>query len=278
MTRDVWAELLPGDCVDVMRDMKPGSVDLVVTSPPYDDLRDYGNVLGRWSQRKWEAAIDAIHSVLCQGGVCVWIVGDGTVKGGETGSSFRQCLYAMDAGLTLHDTMIWRKPNFSNPASTRYHQVFEYMFVWSKGRPKTFNPLMDRPNIYAGKAGAYGVNSVTQPDGSKSVRPVKINTDMGMRHNVWDMKTAGQDGSAKQFGHPAMFPVALARDHILTWSNLGDTVLDPFSGSGTTGVACLETGRNYIGIECNEDYMDIAEARLRATKSAISGKQENRNG
>lgn len=261
-----WADLIHGDCIDAMRGIPRATVDLVVTSPPYDDLRTYGSDFGGWSPRVWEAVISGIYDTLRDGGVCVWIVGDGTVNGGETGTSFRQCLYAISVGFTLHDTMIWRKSNFSNPASTRYHQVFEYMFVWSKGKPKTFNPLMDRPNIYAGKKGAFGKNTVTNRDGSKTERDVKINTDMGMRHNVWDVKTSGQDGSAKKYKHPAMFPVSLAADHILSWSQPNDTVLDPFSGSGTTGVACMQTGRNYIGIDLDEAYLDVSEKRVKNAK------------
>ena len=253
-----------GDCLDAMSDLDSGSIDLTVTSPPYDNLRTYNGGLSDWGPEKWQAIISELYRVTVDGGVVVWVVGDATIKGSETGTSFKQALHAMECGFNLHDTMIWRKPNFANPASTRYHQVFEYMFIWSKGKPKVFNGIKDRQNKCAGHIGSYGVNTVTQADGSKLTRSKKINADFGMRHNVWDAKTAGQTGEAKKHDHPAMFPQELAQDHILSWSNEGDTVLDPFLGSGTTGVACVNTGRNFIGIERDPDYFKIAEGRINA--------------
>ena len=248
------------DCLEAMRDIPDGSVDMVVTSPPYDELRSYG---ASYTGFNFYRVADQLARVIKAGGVIVWNVNDQTVKGSETGTSFRQALYFVDhCGLNLHDTMIWQKSNFSNPSSTRYHQTFEYMFVLSKGKPLTFNPIKDRENVYAGKKGSYGKNTSTQVDGSKVVRPAKTNSAFGMRHNVWLLNTAGQDGSSKAFGHPAMFPVAFAADHITSWSNEGETVLDPFMGSGTTGVACKNLGRDFIGIELDADYYDIAKERI----------------
>ena len=254
--------LMQGDCLDCMKEIPDGSVDLTVTSPPYDNLRTYNGNNEQWGEHVWREVIRSLHRVTTDGGVVVWVVGDATVKGSETGTSFRQALHAMECGFRLHDTMIWRKPNFANPAATRYHQVFEYMFVWSKGKPKVFNGIKDRQNKHAGKIGSYGANTVTQADGSKLTRSKKINADFGMRHNVWAAKTAGQTGEAKKHGHPAMFPEGLARDHIISWSNEGDTVLDPFLGSGTTGVAAKNLNRSFIGIEMDETYFKIAKDRI----------------
>jgi len=248
-----------------MRDIPDGSVDLTVTSPPYDSLRTYNGNNDQWGEHVWRAVINDICRVTAQGGVVVWVVGDATINGSETGTSFKQALWAMECGFSLHDTMMWRKSNFSNPSSNRYHQTFEYMFVLSKGKPKTFNPIKDRANVCFGKIGSYGANTVTLADGSKQDRPRKINNEFGMRHNVWDSITSGQDGSSKAYDHPAMFPVSLATDHILSWSNPGDTVLDPFLGSGTTGVACKNLGRAFIGIEMDADYFAAASARIAET-------------
>lgn len=254
-------ELMMGDCLERMKEIPDGSVNLTVTSPPYDNLRTYNGSLTDWRALTWSAVLRELFRVTKQRGAVVWISADATVCSSETGSSFKQALCAIECGFNLHDTMIWRKSNFSNPSSTRYHQAFEYMFVFSKGCP-TFNPLKDRQNVYAGKIGSYGKNTVTQVDGAKSERRPKINSEFGMRHNVWDAPTAGQTGEAKTFGHPAMFPTSLAADHILSWSNTGDMVLDPFMGSGTTGVACVNTGRNFIGIERDESYFKIAQDRI----------------
>lgn len=256
------SDLMRGDCLERMKEIPDGSVDLTVTSPPYDALRTYNGNNDQWGEHVWRDVISGLHRVTADGGVVVWVVGDATVKGSETGTSFKQALHAMDCGFNLHDTMIWRKPNFANPAATRYHQVFEYMFVWSKGKPKKFNGIKDRQNKCAGQIGSYGANTVTQADGSKLVRDKKLNADFGMRHNVWDMTTTGQDGTSKKYDHPAMFPEGLAQDHIKSWSDEGDTVFDPFMGSGTTGVAAKSLGRKFIGIEMDETYFSIAKDRI----------------
>jgi DNA modification methylase len=254
-------KLMLGNCLEKMQGIEVGSVDLTVTSPPYDNLRTYNGNNNIWSEDSWKGVIQNLFRVTKDGGVVVWIVGDATFKGSETGTSFKQALFAKEVGFNLHDTMIYQKSNFSNPASTRYHQVFEYMFVWSKGKPKTFNPIKDRKNIYGGRS-TYGRNTTTQPDGSKVEAPKKIYPEFGMRHNCWVASTTGQTGESKKYNHPAMFSVSLAEDHIKSWSNPGDTVFDPFLGSGTTGVAAKNLDRNFIGIELDETYFKIAEKRI----------------
>ena len=191
------------------------------------------------------------------GGVIVWIVGDATVKGSETGTSFRQALFFKELGLNLHDTMIYQKHNFSNPSSARYHQIFEYMFILSKGKPKTFNPIKDRPNVEAGKIGSWGKNTSRQVDGSMVERKRKVNTEFGMRYNIWRVKT-----EMKPL-HPAPFSVELATDHILSWSNEGDLVYDPFMGSGTTAIAAMNTNRRWLGSEISDEYAKTANKRIK---------------
>ena len=252
-------KILQGNCVDVMMELEGDIVDLTITSPPYDSLRDYGS--------DWELDIDGIVSQLYRitkpGGVVVWVVGDGTHKGSETGTSFKQALKFMDIGFNLHDTMIYQKNNFSNPSSNRYHQIFEYMFVFSKGKPKTFNPLMDRENITAGEIGSWGKNTSRQRDGSMKERKRKIVKPFGMRWNIWKYKTSknGQEDSIA-YKHPAIFPIGLVIDHILSWSNEGDLIFDPFMGSGTTAVGSIKTGRKWLGIEINHKYIEIIKHRI----------------
>ncbi len=246
-----------GDCLEVMRDMlSDESVDLTVTSPPYDNLRTYNGTLNDWTPEKWQAIIRELFRVTKQGGVVVWIVGDATINGSETGTSFRQALYAMECGFLLHDTMIWEKDAFSNPFPNRYHQVFEFMFVLIKaGKKATFNLIFDRPNKHAG---TRFTSSVREADGSISKRWEGVVSDFGKRFNVWRQPCQ----KSNQSGHPAPFPEALARDHILSWSNPGDVVFDPFLGSGTTGKMALLEGRRFIGIERVPNYFDIACRRI----------------
>ncbi len=247
-----------GDCFNVMRDMPAGSVDMVVTSPPYDNLRTY-NDGDAWTWSVFEGVAAQLARVLKPGGTVVWVVADETVKGSKTGSSFRQALHFKDVlGMNLHDTMIWNKGCFSavGALQTRYAPVFEYMFVLTKGKIGSFNPIKDRPNKWAGTK-IHG--TVRNPDGS--TKPVHAATeipDFGQRFNIWDIFPQRKRG-----GHPAVFPEPLARDHILSWSNPGDVVLDPFGGSGTTAIAAENAGRQWICIERDPDYAEKALQRIR---------------
>lgn len=246
-----------GDSATVLKSLNSNSVDLTVTSPPYDNLRTYNGYTF-----DFKSIAKELYRVTKDGGVIVWIVGDATIKGSETGTSFKQALYFKEIGFNLHDTMIWKKPNFANPSSNRYHQTFEYMFVLSKGKPTTFNSIKDRKNIYAGNLGSVGSNTSTQIDGSKKIRERKIISEYGQRHNVWEVITSGQENMGKTLQHPATFPEILAHDHIVSWSNEGDTILDPFLGSGTTGKVAKQLNRNFIGIEISQEYLNIANKRI----------------
>lgn len=248
-----------GDCLERMREIPDGSVDMVMTSPPYDDLRSY-NDGEMWTWDVFVGVAQECARLLKPGGTIVWNVGDATVNGSETGSSFRQALHFKDmCGLNLHDTMIWNKGGFSavGALATRYAPVFEYMFVLTKGRVATFNPIKDRPNKWAGST-VHG----TVKDRHGVARPVaggnqKRLADFGQRFNVWEIPPHRQVG-----GHPAPFPIILAHDHIVSWSNPEDTVLDPFAGSGTTAIAAERTGRNWICIERDETYFATACERV----------------
>lgn len=195
------------------------------------------------------------------GGVIVWIVNDATINGSETGTSFKQALYFKAIGFNIHDTMIWEKQTFTDTGSlkTRYGNIFEYMFVLSKGKLSTFNPIKDRENLtkYRKK---YG--TVRQKDGTvKQISNIgKQIGEYGQRFNVWKINTCVS--SNERNGHPAPFPIKLAEDHIISWSNYYDIILDPFMGSGTTGVACVKNKRNFIGIEINKEYYNIARQRI----------------
>ena len=252
-------QIICGDCVEVMSGYPSDSIDLTITSPPYDKLRDYQGY-----KLDILHLITQLYRVTKKGGVVVWVVGDATVKGSETGTSFKQALCFMDIGFNLHDTMIYEKNSFSNPSFNRYHQVWEYMFVFSKGKPKTFNPIKDKKNKWAGHQN-WGKNTIRQKDGTLIERPANIINEYGMRHNIWKFNTGGNVSTKDKiaFKHPAIFPDKLARDHILSWSNEGDLVLDPMCGSGTTCKMAKVLNRKYIGIDMSEEYCEIARERVR---------------
>lgn len=240
------------DCLEGLKLLEDNSVDLTVTSPPYDDLRKY-----KGYSFDFEGIARELYRVTKDGGVVVWVVSDKTEKGSETLTSFKQALYFKEIGFLMYDTMIWRKPNPSVPTEGRYYNAFEYMFVFSKGKPKALNFICDKKNKTYGST--YKSDSKMNPEIRKQSERSKTVGKYSRRHNVWDIPI----GSNKT-KHPAVFPEQLANDHILTWSNEGDLILDPFVGSGTTPKMAKLNGRNYIGFDITKEYCDIAEERVLA--------------
>lgn len=255
------------NCLDTMKKMEDNLIDLTVTSPPYDNLRTYTGE-SDWNFEVFKDIAKELYRVTKQGGVVVWVVGDATIKGSETGTSFKQALYFMQCGFNLHDTMIYEKCGVM-PSKTRYCQMFEYMFVFSKGKPKTTNIIKDRKNNWGNtKTGNIGQR---QKDGSVKKNGIKTISEFGSRFNIWRIMNEGgfmnKDIETKL--HPATFPMELANDHIISWSNEGDLVYDCFMGSGTTAKMAILNNRNYIGSEISKEYCDIAEERLNKYKMEV---------
>ena len=244
-----------------MKKIPDKSIDLVVTSPPYDNLRTYEGF--SW---EFEGVAKELYRITNDGGVVVWIVADGTIKGSETGTSFRQALYFMECGFNLHDTMIWAKDTFNFPDPTRYGQSFEYMFIFSKGRPKNIHKIKDRKNKWGGTKVHGTSRDVDGTTFRKTNHNKTLVKEYGERFNVWHMPSEKKNKT----GHPAVFPEQLVTDHIISWSNENDVVLDPFLGSGTTAIACVKTNRRYIGFELSEKYFEIACQRLDEVEGAMN--------
>ena len=243
-----------------MKDLPDKSVDLTITSPPFDDLRDYhGYVFDH------EPILSELYRVTKDGGVVVWVVADAT-HDGETGTSFRQALYAMSLNFKLWDTMIYFRNAVTNPSKIRYYNCFQYMFVFSKGRPKTINLLKDRKNKTAGKKANY--RKQRNADGEIYLHP-SFKAGIGrpehsVRWNVWqyDVGSLIMADDREWVGHPAIFPLKLAEDHIKSWSNEGDLVFDPMCGSGQTLCAAKKLNRRYLGMDISEEYCGISNKRL----------------
>jgi len=243
------------------------SVDLVITSPPYGTLRDYNGF-----EFDFSAIAKGLYRVLKDGGIVVWVVNDETINGSESGESFRQALYFMQIGFRLHDTMIYAKKGSSRPAhakSVRYSSAFEYMFIFSKGKPKTVNLIKDKegkyhqPNKKIKKTNRY-------KDGTIKTTYAKTNKII-YRSNIWEYAIGfGNTTSTKEaHKHPALFPEKLVYDHIISWSNPGDVVLDCFSGSGTTWRMCSKTERKFIGIEISEKYCQLTKKIMLETNKDL---------
>lgn len=235
------------DCIEGMSFIQNCFIDLTVTSPPYDNLRKYNGY-----SFDFERTAQELYRITKEGGVVVWVVGDQTFKGSESGTSFKQALYFKEIGFNLHDTMIYEKSGFAYPESNRYAQIFEYMFILSKGKPNTVNLIKDRPNKYVGTMGGNHRGGLCKRG------------EFGTRFNIWRYNN-GKFNSSKDkvaFKHPAIFPEKLAEDHILSWSNEGDLVFDPFAGSGTTLKMAKVNNRKFIGMEISKEYCDIIKERL----------------
>lgn len=250
-----------GDCVEVMRSLPAGSIDLTVTSPPYDGLRDY-----RGYQFDAERVARELMRVTKEGGVVVWVVGD-RIRGGRSMTSFRQAVMFQDLGFVVHDVMIYQKRNTPFMRSNAYTNCWEFMFVLSKGGPpKTFNPLKT-PTV---RNGEELLTFNKRPDGINRKRKATLNSEK-TRTNIWTY-AVGAGGTTKDkiaFRHPAVFPEKLAAEHILSWTNEGEVVLDPMCGSGTTCKMALLHGRRYLGIDISEEYVAIARQRIKDAQQTM---------
>lgn len=264
--------LYEGDCLEWMKRIVDGSIDLTVTSPPYDNLRVYGKAFDA-AAFDWRGIINELYRLTAVGGVVVWVVGDATKNGGESLSSFEHALFARDCGFN-QETMIYSSGMAGAKGSNYlYAQTFEFMFVWTKGkRPLHGRLIRDHKNKYAG---TKNTSTRRRPNGKRRADRF-ITPEFSKRGNVWQYANGGGvSGDWLCHRHPAPFPEALANDHIISWSNAGDTVFDPMMGSGTTGKMAIRNGRNFIGIEIDPDYFQIAETRIKnANNERVRGGEQ----
>jgi len=245
-----------GDCLDIMKKLPNECIDMILTSPPYDNLRNYENYTFNFEDTAKE-----LFRLTKMGGVIVWVVGDQVINGSETGTSFKQALYFKELGFNLHDTMIYMKDGSPFPEQTRYLPCFEYMFVLSKGKPKSINLLKEKTKGYKPSTS----NTKRQKDGTLKLFNYERGKELRSLYNVWLIQNGYMKTTKDIFAyeHPAMFPEELAIKHIQSWSNECDLILDPFNGSGTTTKSAKYLKRNFIGIDISEKYCEIARQRLR---------------
>lgn len=252
-------QLFNDDCVNILKQLPDNALDMVITSPPYDNLRTYNNS-SVWNFDIFKIIANELFRTMKDGGVLCWVVNDKMKNGNKTLTSFKQALYFQDIGFNFRDNLIWKKDTFSyvGGINTSYPDVYENVFIISKNKIKKFYPIKDRKCKYYGVKENYTMH--TLPNGDK-IKQKKNKTyvypEYGIRFNVWDINAE----KSKQ-NHPAVFPLSLPKDLIKSWSNEGDLILDPFMGSGTTGVACKELNRDFIGIEIDKQYFEIAKERI----------------
>jgi DNA modification methylase len=266
------------DNLETLSKMSENFYDMVITSPPYDEIRKYNGF-----SFDIDKLSNELYRTIKKGGVVVWVVNDQVIKGSESGTSFRQALKFMEAGFLLHDTMIYEKNSSSYPSSSkgnRYTQIFEYMFVFSKGKPKTVNLICDKPNKWAGHKN-WGKNTKRIGDNEQlvDVGDIKPVPEFSPRNNIWRYVNGGGFASKDKiaYKHPAIFPEELVRDHLLSWTNEGDLIYDPFMGSGTVAKICILTKRDYIGSEISEEYVDICNERIKSTIDNLTNQNKPLN-
>lgn len=249
-------QVICGDSAVVLQTFPDNVIDLTVTSPPYDNLRDYKDY-----SFDFLTISEQLLRITKEGGIVVWIIGDSVINGSESLTSFKQALHFKELGFNIHDTMIYAKSGASLPDNVRYSQNFEYMFILSKGKPKTVNLLKDRKNLSSGKK---SVRRIRESNGNITKRKDGVRPSFSIRKNIWEYNQGWMLSTNDKiaYEHPAIFPEQLVRDHILSWSNEGDLVLDPFAGSGTTLKMARLFNRRYLGIEISPEYCNVIEKRL----------------
>lgn len=254
------------DCLVTMNNMPDNFIDLTITSPPYDNLRSYNGF-----DFDFDNIAKELYRVTKIGGIVVWIVKDSTINGSKTLTSFKQCIYFKEIGFNVYDTMIYSKTNGGLPHKNRYRDSIEFMFILSKDKPKTVNLIKDRKNKYGGTFTFTDI-SVREKDGTLTKKNKKLIEEFGYRYNIWEYATGNGNTTNDKyaFEHPAMFPEKLVNDHILSWSNNGDLVYDPFIGSGTTAKMSLINNRNYIGSEISKEYINISNKRISNYKNLFN--------
>lgn len=262
---DYINKIINGDSLEILQGMPDNAIDLIVTSPPYDDLRDYNKEI-IWNFDKFKDIARELYRIMKKGGVIVWVVGDKTKNGNKSLSSFKQALYFQELGFNIYDVIIYEKTGSAPPHPNRYFNTFEYMFVISKGKPKTINLLKDKENKWGGHE-TYTEITRREKDGSLTNKGKKTINKFGIRTNIW--KYINGKGFATKdkvaYEHPAIFPEKLALDHIHSWSNKGDIVLDIFGGSGTTAKMAKQLQRKWIYIDKVTEYCKIAQKRIGET-------------
>lgn len=247
------------NCINFMKKLPKEYIDLTITSPPYDDLRNYNG----YSFNCEEIARE-LFRITKNGGIIVWVVGDKIIKGNKTLTSFKQALLFQQIGFNVHDTMIYKKKNTPFMRSNSYTNCFEFMFIFSKGSPKTFNPIKEKTVRSGEEMLVYNKKS----DGINKKTKGKLNIEK-TKTNIWEY-AVGLGGTTKDkiaFKHPAVFPEKLAEEHILSWSNEGDIIFDPMSGSGTTCKMAFLNKRLYLGCDISKEYVEIATERLEIYKN-----------
>jgi site-specific DNA-methyltransferase (adenine-specific) len=241
---------------EFLKTLPTESIDMIITSPPYGTMRKYNGY-----SFDFESIAFQLFRLIKPGRCIVWVMGDQTIDGCENLMAFKQANYFKQLGLNI-ETMIYEKKSFLPQNINRYNHVFEYMFVMSKGAIKVFNPVMVDRKFFDSRTTKKMHRS---SDGVFKKEGHLLTTPQVKLTNVWKIACAGGQSSKDKeaYQHPAIMPEELAENHILSWSNPGEIILDPLCGSGTSLKMAGLHGRKYLGIDSSQEYCDLAKNRLK---------------
>ena len=271
-------QIIEGDCFELIKDLPDNSVDLVVTSPPYADIVNYGKNI---SIKKPQEYVDwllplfnQIQRVLKPSGSFILNINDNCSNGLRNPFIYEMIYRSQkETKLKFYDTYIWHKKNgIPNGSNKRFRNMTEFIFHFAKDRKQMkfyMDRVLEEPNISTlperrrgkRKRVMYANNDRTHridyyEDNITDRSNEKIRPD-----NVFRFSTAAsaRDNHIK---HPAPYHKQLPEYFINLLTDEGDTVLDVFSGIGTTGLPCRDLNRNYIGFELNPKYVEFSRKRI----------------
>lgn len=244
--------LLQGDCLERMKEIPDGSVDVVLSSPPYNIGKEYESRRPLEEYTAWQTHVlqEAVRTLRRGGNLC-WQVGNYVDKGRVYPLDCLLFQPLLDLGLTPRNRIIWHFGHGLH-CRNRFSGRHETVLWFSKGEGYYFDLDSVRvPSKYPGKRHYKGPKK-----GQLSGNPLGKNPS-----DVWEIGNVKYNHPEKT-AHPCQFPLALAERLVLALCVKGGTVLDPFMGSGTTGVAALRAGRSFLGVELDKGYFDIAQQRI----------------
>jgi len=267
-----------GDALTVLQTLPAGSVQTCITSPPYWGLRDYGVVGQLGLEPTPEAYVAAMVAVfrevrrVLRDDATLWCnMGDAFQDKQLLGMPWRLAFALQTDGWFLRSDIIWAKPNpMPESVTDRPTKAHEYLFLLAKSeryfydiesirephtmtpQRRTVSPIGVRGQDFAGQRGHAGMRDMVSDEPTTYGHPNGRN-----RRSVWTVATQPYPEA-----HFATFPPDLIKPCVLAGSRVGDTVLDPFAGAGTTLYVAKELGRSAIGIELNPAYIALAERRL----------------
>ncbi len=270
-------KILLGDCEEVLKGIPENSVDLIVTSPPYADQRQqtYGGICPTKYVAWFLPKVDQFYRVLKPTGTFVLNIKERVVSGERHTYVIELILEMRRRGWLWTEEFMWHKKNsYPGKWPNRFRDNWERLLQFNK--QKKFQMHQEEVMVPVGTWAKHRLVNLSDTDKIRDESRVgsgfgkNVSNWVGRRkvypNNVIHMATESSNQN-----HSAVFPVALPTWFIKLFTSPGDTVLDPFMGSGSTAIAALKLGRNYIGVDINKQYVDLANQRINNSQTRLPG-------